>query len=107
MTKVAMLHSLRDHLRFFWSMSLHQKLGILTEGTWLLIILFVPVYFNSWCYNAFYFVKALGLVFLVSLLLGLALAQWFLTYHSIKAGDVPSKILKSPLQLAALALGLM
>lgn len=107
MTKVTMLHSLRDRLSSYGSMSLHHKLGDLIECTWLLIIFLVPVYFNPWCYNAFYFVKALALVFLVSLLLGLVLAQWFLTPHFIKVRDLPARAWKSPLQLAALLLGLM
>ena len=88
-------------------MSLHQKLDILIEGAWLLLIFMLPVYFNPWCYNSFYFVKALALVFLVSLLLGLVLAQWFLVPPAVKVGDLPAKMRRSPLQFAALVLALM
>ena len=102
-----MLNDLQQRCSSFDALSLCGKLDILIEGIWLLLIFLLPVYFNPWCYYPFYFVKALALVFLVSLLLGLVLAQWFLTPHGIKLGELPAKMRKSPLQLAALALGLM
>ena len=102
-----MLNELRQRGRSFAAMGLHKKLDVLTEGAWLLLIFLLPVYFNPLCYNAFYFVKALTLVFLVSLLLGMVLAQWFLTPQTIRMGELPGKIKKSPLQFAAVVLGLM
>lgn len=91
----------------FAAMSLYGKLDMLSEGTWLLIVFLLPVYFNPLCYSAFYFVKALALVFLVSLLLGMVLARWLLRSPTAGMGGLPAKIQKSPLQLAALILGLV
>jgi len=105
MTKVTILNALKEQRSSFWAMSWHKKLDVLIEGVWLLLIFLLPVYFNPWCYNAFYFVKALTLVFLVSLLLGLALAQWFLSPHAVKFGELTAKIKESPLQFTALLLG--
>jgi len=107
MAKVKMVSYLREACSSFAGMSGNQKLDILNEGAWLLIIFLVPVYFNPLCYNAFYFVKALALVFLVSLMIGLVVAQWFLAPGTVKIGDLPARVRKSPLQLAALLLGLM
>jgi O-antigen ligase len=101
-----MLNDLRQQGSSFLVMSLHKKLDVFSEGVWLLLIFLLPVYFNYWCYNGFYFVKALALVFLVSLLLGLALAQWFLAPQPVSMKDLPAVIKKTPLRLAALALGL-
>ena len=89
------------------AMSVNQKLDVLIEGAWLLIIFLLPVYVNPWCYYRFYFAKALALVFLVSLLLGLVLAQWFLSPNNVKMGELPAKIKKSTLRLAAMVLALM
>ncbi|MCX6007342.1 MAG: tetratricopeptide repeat protein [Chloroflexi bacterium] len=107
MTHVIMLNDLRERCKSFAARDLHKKLDVLTEGAWLLLIFLLPVYFNPLCYNAFYFVKALALVFLVSLLLGLVLAQWFLAPHTVKVGELPAKIQKSPLQFASVVLGII
>lgn len=104
----SMLDDLKGRYGSFAVMPLREKLGVLSEGTWLLLILLLPVYFNPLCYNPYYFAKALALVFLVSLLLGLVLAQWFLAPTAVKVRELPAIIIrKSPLQFAALVLGLM
>jgi len=102
-----MLNDLRRPAGPSVAISMHQKLDVLIEGIWLLIIFLLPVYFNPLFYYAFYFAKATLLVLLVSLLLGLVLAQWFLMPHIIKLVGLPAIIRKSPLQFAALALGLI
>ncbi|MCX5997330.1 MAG: O-antigen ligase family protein [Chloroflexi bacterium] len=107
MIRVTILNDLREWCGSFTGKDWQQKLDVLIEGAWLLLIFLLPVYFNPWCYNAYYFAKALALVFLVSLLLGLVLAQWFLSPHTVKSGELSATIRKSPLQFAALALGLM
>jgi tetratricopeptide (TPR) repeat protein len=102
-----MLNDSRRRGNLLVDMGLHKKLDVLMEGVWLLIIFLLPVYFNPWCHDSYYFVKVLALVFLVSLLLGLALAQWFLAPLPVRMRDLPAKIKESPLQSAAVALGLM
>ncbi len=106
MTNITMFKGLRQRSSSFRAMSLRRKLAVLIEGAWLIIIFLLPVYFNPLCYNAYYFVKAVALVFLVSALLGLLLAQWFLSAHTVKMGDLSAVIRKSPLQVAAMALAL-
>ena len=49
---------MRQLVRSFLVMSLHNKLDVLSEGIWLLIIFLLPVYFNPLFHNAYNFAKA-------------------------------------------------
>ncbi len=79
----------------------------LLEATWLILIFLIPLYFNPTGYQAFYFAKSLLLVFLVSLLAGLAIAQWLLEKNEIKPRVFVLWLKHSPLQLAVLLFGLI
>ena len=83
------------------------RLDIVLEATWLLLIFLLPVYFNPFGYQVFYFAKALLLQFGVCLLLGLYLARWFLAGHHqapVRLLSVPGQ---SPLHVMVLLFGLL
>ena len=57
------------------------------EFIWLLLIFTIPLYFNPFALNSFYFVKSLVLVLLVCLMLGLLAAQLILRIHRAPGPD--------------------
>ena len=87
------------------SNSLRLTLDKAIEFVWLLLIFIIPLYFNPFALNAFYFVKSLVLVLLVCTMLGLVVAQLILGEWHIKPEPLVHMIKKSPLQTAAIALG--
>ncbi len=107
MTKITMLNNLRDRCSSFAVMGLHKKLDVLTEGAWLLFIFLLPLYFNPFGYEVFYFAKALLLQFGVCLLLGLYLASWFLAGHERAPVNLFTTLKRSPLQDAVVVFGLL
>jgi tetratricopeptide (TPR) repeat protein len=86
-----------------WRVTLDKAI----ELVWLLVIFTVPLYFNPFTLNCFYFVKSLALVILVCTMLGLVIAQFILRTRRIKPEPLVYIIKKSPLQTAAIALGLV
>ena len=76
------------------------------EITWLLLIFLLPVYFNPFGYQVFYFAKSLLLQFGACLLMGLYLARWFLAGRDKGSGNILEMIRHSPLQTAAIVLAL-
>jgi tetratricopeptide (TPR) repeat protein len=102
-----MLNDLRRRGSFFLLLSLPNKLDVLIEGTWLLLIFLLPVYFNPLGYQVFYFPKALLLQCGVCLLLGLYLARRFLQRHERISVDLATSLRRSPLQAAVLIFGLL
>ena len=81
------------------------SIKMLLEATWLILIFLVPLYCNPAGYQAFYFAKSLLLIFLVSILAGLAVAQWLLERHEVKPGVFMLWLKRSPLPLAVLIFG--
>jgi tetratricopeptide (TPR) repeat protein/O-antigen ligase len=75
------------------------------EFVWLLLIFAIPLYFNPFAMNSFYFVKSLILVLLVCLMLGLLAAQLILRAQSSRSGSIVQVIKNSPLQTAAIVFG--
>jgi O-antigen ligase len=88
-------------------MGLSNKLDVISEGAWLLMIFLLPVYFNPLGYQAFYFAKALLLQFGACLLLGLYLARWFLERHERTPVNLLTTLRQSPLQAVAVVFGLV
>ena len=107
MTRVTMMNDLWGKSNSFAGMSLHQKLDLLIEGAWLLLIFLLPVYFNPFGYQVFYFAKSLLLQFGVCLLLGLYLARWFLEKHGRTTIKPLTALRRSPLQAAVIVFGLL
>ena len=89
------------------SSKLYGRLETAIECVWLLTIFLVPLAYDPFCLDSYYFVKSLTLVFLVCVLLGLVLAQWLLRKHEISWRDLPDKVKRSPLQVAVLVFGLI
>ena len=77
----------------------------LLEASWLLLIFFLPLYFNPAGYQAYYFAKSLLLIFMVSIMLGLAVASWLLKKKEIKPGAFVQWLKQSPLQMSVLIFG--
>ncbi|MHB8085536.1 MAG: hypothetical protein ACYDHZ_06900 [Dehalococcoidia bacterium] len=77
------------------------------EYVWLLTIFLVPLAYDPFCLNPYYFVKSLVLVFLVCILTGLVLAQWLLREPEISWRELPDKLKRSPLQTAVVVFGLI
>ena len=88
-------------------MGLSNKLDVIIEGAWLLLIFLLPVYFNPLGYQAFYFAKALLLQFGVCLLLGLYLARWFLERPERTPVNLLTTLRQSPLQAVVVVFGLL
>jgi tetratricopeptide (TPR) repeat protein/O-antigen ligase len=86
---------------------LYNGLETAIEYVWLLTIFLVPLTYDPFCLNPYYFVKSLVLVFLVCMLLGLVLAQWLLSKHDIGWKGLLDKFKRSPLQVAVLSFGLI
>ncbi len=76
------------------------------EATWLVLIFLLPVYFNPFGYQVFYFAKALLLQFGVSLLLGLFIARWFISIKDRRNINLLSIVRQFPLQFAVILFGL-
>jgi tetratricopeptide (TPR) repeat protein len=87
------------------SVSLRPTLEKAIEFVWLLVIFVIPLYFNPFALNSFYFVKSLALVLLVCTMLGLVVAQLILRARNLKPQSLIYIIRKSPLQTAAIVLG--
>jgi len=77
------------------------------EGTWLAIIFLIPLVFNPFCLTAYYFTKSLFLVLMVALLVGLTVARYVLYPATLRNFDCREWIRRSPLQVAAVVLGLL
>jgi tetratricopeptide (TPR) repeat protein len=86
---------------------LYNGLEKAIEYVWLLTIFLVPLAYDPFCLNPYYFVKSLVLVFLVCMLLGLVLAQWLLSKHEISWKSLFDKFKRSPLQVAVLVFALI
>lgn len=82
------------------------KLDIALEVTWLLLIFLLPLYFNPFGYQVFYFAKALLLQFGVCLLAGLFLARWFISRKERTQTGLLSAVRQTPLQVAVILFGL-
>ncbi len=89
------------------SSTLRPTLDKAIEFVWLLVIFIIPLYFNPFTLNAFYFVKSLALVFLVCTMLGLVIARLILRTGHARPESLVNVIRKSPLQTAAIVLGLV
>lgn len=85
----------------------NHRMDLAIEGAWLLVIFAIPLIINPYSLNAFYFIKALVLVFLVCLMLGLVIARWLINLNRSSAGSVIRSILASPLQVTAVVFGLL
>jgi tetratricopeptide (TPR) repeat protein len=77
------------------------------ESLWLAIIFLIPLLFNPYCLTAYYFVKSLALVLMVSVLLGCVIARYILSPARLNGVSWHEWIKRSPLQVAAIILGLM
>ncbi|MEI6186622.1 MAG: O-antigen ligase family protein, partial [Dehalococcoidia bacterium] len=82
------------------------RLDVALEVTWLLIIFLVPLYFNPLCWDSYFFCKTLLFQFLTFVLLGLAIARWLLDRHGRRDVNLIAWIKQSPLEAAAVVLGL-
>ena len=87
--------------------SLRPTLDKAIEFIWLLVIFLIPLYFNPFTLNSFYFVKSLVLVLLMCTMLGLFVAQSILRSGHLKPDSLIGLIKKSPLQTAAIVLGIV
>jgi len=84
-----------------------SKYGKATELCWLTIVFLLPLYFNPLCHHSFYLNKALLLQFLVIVMLGLFLADWFTTKQNTSlVTDNWKHIITPPLFLPVLIFGL-
>jgi len=84
-----------------------DRMDVALEAVWLLLIFALPLYFNPFGQQAFYFAKALLLQFMVCLMLGLYLARWFLAGRDGGTFNLLSAVKRSPLQAAVIAFGLL
>lgn len=82
-------------------------LDLAIECVWLLVIFTVPVVFNPFSLNAFYFIKALAMVLLVCVMLGLVIARWMLNLRESGYLQALRLIKRSPLQVAAAVYGFL
>lgn len=73
---------------------------------WLTIIFLIPLLFSPLCMAAYYFVKTMALVILVSLLLGCVIARAILYPRGQYRFSLLVWMKSSPLQVAAVVLGL-
>ncbi|MBN1690083.1 MAG: O-antigen ligase family protein [Dehalococcoidia bacterium] len=87
-------------------MSCYCRLDSALEITWLLLIFLLPLYFNPFGYQVFYFAKALLLQFGVCLLAGLFLARWFISRKEWTQAGLLSSVRQTPLQVAVILFGL-
>ena len=76
------------------------------EWTWLAVIFLIPLLFSPLCMTAYYFVKTMAMVMLVSLLLGCVIARNVLYTGRVNGFSLSKWVKGSPLQVAAVVLGL-
>lgn len=79
----------------------------LIEAIWLSIIFFIPLLFNPFCMTAFYFVKSMALILLVSVMLGCFIARHILFPDDLKFQGWKGLIKRNPLQCTAVGMGLI
>ncbi|RPJ64299.1 MAG: hypothetical protein EHM12_00025 [Dehalococcoidia bacterium] len=94
-------------MKSFFSGNRSSKFDVAIECLWLIVIFIIPLYFNPLTLHAFYFVKSLALVLLVSLMLGLCFAQLIIYPRRIGISAIVQYIKSSPLQVAAVIFGLI
>ena len=92
---------------YFISGGIYEKLDVFIEGTWLIFIFLLPVYFNPLGYQAFYLAKSLLIQFMASILLGAFMAQWLLRKHEVGLSALKTLLTQSPLQIAVVVFGLV
>ncbi len=85
---------------------LSASLDSALEVTWLLLIFLLPIYFNPFGYQVFYFAKMLLLQFGALLLLGLFAARWFVLRQDRANLNLLSIVKQFPLQFAVIIFGL-